>query len=97
MVSGKDTFPALIYGSLQWDAVHQLMLWQFVRVAAVRIEWLMGIIPKLNYAKHAEAMTNILLALRNIESEPSMLLMRHLLGRSATDLFTVNALKVHTG
>ncbi|KAH7722317.1 Integrator complex subunit 3 [Aphelenchoides avenae] len=90
----KDTFPALISASMTWEAVEQVMLWQFIRVAGIRIEWLMGIIPKLNYAKHAEAMTYILLAMRNMDSEPTMALMRHLLTRPSTDLFTVNAIKI---
>lgn len=54
----------------------------------------LGIVGRLNYNKHSEAVSSILLMLKTINYEPNMLLLRNLLSRPHTDLFVVHALKV---
>uniref|UniRef100_A0A914CAV4 SOSS complex subunit A homolog n=1 Tax=Acrobeloides nanus TaxID=290746 RepID=A0A914CAV4_9BILA len=88
----KDTITPILNASIQqWDTIEQIMLWTFIR-GFVKFDWLLNLIPRLAYNKHPEAITNLLLMIK--QAEPSLKLMQNLLSRPANDFFTICAIKV---
>ena len=75
----KDTFATIVTGSLTWETFEQFALWQLIGAHQVPIDCLYHILPKLNFAKHAEALTSTLLRLR--AERPNTDLVRHVLSR----------------
>ena len=75
----KDSFASIVTGSLSWETFEQLALWQLISAHDVPIDCVYGILPKLNFEKHAEALTAALLRLRT--ERPNADLVRHILLR----------------
>ncbi|CAI5440338.1 unnamed protein product [Caenorhabditis angaria] len=92
----KDTFSAHILASVEWPTSSQWIFWHLVHADGVPIEWFLPIIPKLDAAKHDEAIANILLMLKHMDREPWPGLIRSIFSRipGKDDNFTIDALKV---
>uniref|UniRef100_A0A914RW78 Ints3-like C-terminal domain-containing protein n=1 Tax=Parascaris equorum TaxID=6256 RepID=A0A914RW78_PAREQ len=59
----KDSFPAMLTASLSWEPMAQVIFWQLVHGESVPIDWAVQAIPRLQYAKHPEAVSNIYIML----------------------------------
>uniref|UniRef100_F1KT10 SOSS complex subunit A homolog n=2 Tax=Ascaris TaxID=6251 RepID=F1KT10_ASCSU len=90
----KDSFPAMLTASLSWEPMAQVIFWQLVHGESVPIDWAVQAIPRLQYAKHPEAVSNIYIMLSRFDREPNMNLLRALLSRSSVDMFTADCLKI---
>lgn len=93
----KDCFTSLLNASLNWETIEQYFFWQLINAEDVPLDWAIPIIAKLNFPAHAEAMANVVLMLKRLDKEPTMLLIRSLFGREPykkADLFSVSALKI---
>ncbi|VDN50090.1 unnamed protein product [Dracunculus medinensis] len=90
----KDSFPSILTASLSWETTAQFIFWQIVLGENVPFDWIVYIIPRLQYPKHSEAITHIYILLQRLDREPNMNLIRNLLSRSSADMFTVNCLKL---
>ena len=88
----KDSFQTVLQCSLGWETFEQYVLWQLASAHELPIEWIVPIIPKLSFAKHSEALTSILLLLR--EETPTQDLIKAILTREAEagDRFVVATL-----
>ncbi|MFH4975146.1 hypothetical protein AB6A40_001855 [Gnathostoma spinigerum] len=90
----KDSFPSILHASLQWESVAQFIFWQLVHGENVPIDWILPVLHKLQYPKHGEALTGVYLMLLRMDREPNMNLLRNLLSRPTSDMFSVNCLKI---
>jgi integrator complex subunit 3 len=75
----KDSFSSIVTGSLAWETFEQVALWQLIGAHDVPPDCMYSILPKLNYEKHAEALTATLLRLRC--ERPNADVVRHVLSR----------------
>lgn len=90
----RDSFRELLSASLAWETFEQYCLWQLVTAHGIPIDYILPILPRLEFAAHAEALTAILLMLK--QERPTADLLRHLLSREVrlpSDVFVVSALK----
>ncbi|VDN34128.1 unnamed protein product [Gongylonema pulchrum] len=90
----KDSFLPIVSASLTWETTAQFIFWQLVHAEGVPIDWILQIIPKLQYPKHSEAIAQVYIMLQRMDREPNMGLIRNLLSRTTVDMFTVNCLKL---
>ena len=51
--------------SLSWETFEQFCFWQLISAHGIPIETLVSILPGLNFTNHAEALTTLLLLLKN--------------------------------
>ncbi|XP_069697263.1 integrator complex subunit 3 isoform X2 [Periplaneta americana] len=89
-----DSFRALLSASLSWETFEQYCLWQLVTAQGIPISYILPILPRLEFSSHAEALTSILLMLK--QERPTEELLKHLLSREVRppqDVFVVSALK----
>ncbi|KAJ9587486.1 hypothetical protein L9F63_028259, partial [Diploptera punctata] len=89
-----DSFKALLSASLSWETFEQYCLWQLVTAHGIPIDYVLPILPRLQFSNHAEALTSILLMLK--QERPTADLLKHLLSREVRppqDVFVVSALK----
>ncbi|GLH05303.1 Integrator complex subunit 3 homolog [Gryllus bimaculatus] len=94
MFRHPDSFRALLSASLAWETFEQFCLWQLVTAHGIPVDYILPILPRLEYAAHAEALTAILLMLK--QERPTAELLRHLLSREVrppSDVFVVSTLK----
>lgn len=75
----KDSFASIVTGSLSWETFEQVALWTLINAHDVPMDCIYSILSKLNYDKHAEALTAVLLKLRS--EKPNADLIRHVLSR----------------
>lgn len=59
-----DSFQAVLLASLMWETFEQFCLWQLVTAHGIPIDYVLPILPRLEYNAHAEALTAILLMLK---------------------------------
>lgn len=78
-----DSVQNLLKASLSWETVEQLFLWQLLHVHNVSVENVAPLIPILDYNKHAEALTAVLLILK--QEQPSADCLRYLFLRDLRD------------
>ncbi|VDN02157.1 unnamed protein product [Thelazia callipaeda] len=90
----KDSFLPIVSASLSWETTAQFIFWQLVHAEGIPVDWVLQIIPKLQYPKHSEAISQIYIMLQRMDREPNMGLIRNLLSRPSSDMFTVNCLKL---
>ena len=50
--------------SLEWETIEQYFLWQLIATHNIPTEHLMPILPKLEFHSHAEALTSIMIQLK---------------------------------
>ncbi|RWS03044.1 integrator complex subunit 3-like protein [Dinothrombium tinctorium] len=92
----KDSFLSLLNASLEWETFEQFCLWQLIAAHNIPMEYVLPILPKLEFQTHAEALTNILLLLKR--ETPSQEVMKHIVNRDVkeSDSFVVSVLKYWT-
>lgn len=89
-----DSFVALLSASLSWETFEQFCLWQLVTAHGIPINYVLPILPRLEFNNHAEALTSILLMLK--QEKPTLDLVKHVLSRDVkpeSDVFAVSALR----
>ena len=90
----KDTLISVLNASLEWESIEQLFLWQIIRAHdAVTVEQSLPLLPKLEYPQHAEALTALLLLLK--QETPNADMLRHVLSREQrdNDSFVISVLR----
>ncbi|XP_020292373.1 integrator complex subunit 3 isoform X2 [Pseudomyrmex gracilis] len=89
----RESFTSLLTASLNWESFEQVCFWQLIVAHDFPIEWVLSVLPKLQFRNHAEALTQILLMLKH--EKPTLDLLRQLLARQNVDgdLFVVSALQ----
>ncbi|CAG5134392.1 unnamed protein product, partial [Candidula unifasciata] len=93
MFKNKETFLSILNASLDWETIEQYFLWQLVMAHNIPVEHILPILPKLEYNANAEALTSLMVLLKQVS--PSWDLLRPVLSRECkrTDYFTVSVLK----
>ena len=80
----KDTLMNVLNASLEWESIEQLFLWQIIGAHdGVNVEHALPLMPKLEYPRHSEALTALLLLLKR--EAPTQDLLRHVLSREQKD------------
>lgn len=89
----KDSFLSVLNASLDWETLEQYFLWQLISAHNIPVEHIMPILPKLDFTQHAEALSSILVLLK--QECPSSDLLRVIMCRDCkkTDYFVVSILK----
>ncbi|WAR00983.1 INT3-like protein [Mya arenaria] len=82
----KESFLKVLNASLDWETLEQYFLWQLITAHNIPLDYVMPMLPKLDYHCHAEALTSIMV--------PSSDLLRPILCRECkkNDFFTVSIL-----
>ncbi|BFZ01574.1 hypothetical protein BsWGS_04613 [Bradybaena similaris] len=93
MFKNKETFLSILNASLDWETIEQYFLWQLVMAHNIPVEHILPILPKLEFNANAEALTSLMVLLKQVS--PSWDLLRPVLSRECkrTDYFTVSVLK----
>ncbi|XP_035209460.1 integrator complex subunit 3-like isoform X2 [Stegodyphus dumicola] len=88
----KDSFLSVLNASLEWESFEQFCLWQLISAHNIPLDYILPILPKLEFTAHSEALTSILLLLKQEKPTPDLL--KHVMSREvkATDQFAVSAL-----
>lgn len=60
----RNSFNALLSASLNWETFEQFCLWQLVSAHGIPMNYVLPILPRLEYSSHSEALTAILLMLK---------------------------------
>ncbi|GBP60192.1 Integrator complex subunit 3 homolog [Eumeta japonica] len=64
MMFKSDDITTMLSTSLGWETFEQYCLWQLLTAHDISVEDVLPIIPKLSYKDHAEALTSVLLMLK---------------------------------
>ncbi|GFO40922.1 integrator complex subunit 3 [Plakobranchus ocellatus] len=93
MFKSRETFLSILNASLEWETIEQYFLWQLVMAHNIPVEHILPILPKLEFSSNAEALTNLMVLLKQVS--PSWELLRPVLSRECkkADFFTVSVLK----
>ncbi|XP_052795999.1 integrator complex subunit 3-like [Mya arenaria] len=88
----KESFLKVLNASLDWETLEQYFLWQLITAHNIPLDYVMPMLPKLDYHCHAEALTSIMVLLK--QDCPSSDLLRPILCRECkkNDFFTVSIL-----
>jgi integrator complex subunit 3 len=88
----KDSFKEVLSTSLSWETFEQYALWHLAAAHDLPIECVISLVPKLSYLKHAEALTSVLLMLR--QERPTPEIVKNLFARDVEpgDTFVTSAL-----
>ncbi|XP_023239440.1 integrator complex subunit 3 isoform X1 [Centruroides vittatus] len=89
----KDSFLSVLNASLEWESFEQFCLWQLIAAHNIPLDYILPILPKLEFQAHAEALTSILLLLK--QEKPTAELLKHIMCRDVklNDQFVVSVLK----
>lgn len=91
----KDSIPTLLEGTLEWETFEQFCVWQLISAHDIPVEQLLPLLPKLEFKKHAEAVTSLLLMLK--QEKPNAELIRTLFSRDvrqkSDDVLVLSTLK----
>lgn len=89
----NDSLQSLLRASLGWDTFEQFFLWQLVFAHDISLDILLPILPHLNFHNHAEALTSLLLLIK--QEKPTADLVKHLFSREVChgDMFVITILK----
>ncbi|XP_045775875.1 integrator complex subunit 3 homolog [Maniola jurtina] len=90
MMFKSDDITTMLSTSLGWETFEQYCLWQLLTAAEISVEDVLQLIPRLSYAQHAEALTAVLLMLK--QERPSADVVRQMFCRAldADDAFVVS-------
>ncbi|XP_005091080.1 integrator complex subunit 3 isoform X2 [Aplysia californica] len=93
MFKNKETFLSVLNASLEWETIEQYFLWQLVMAHNIPVEHILPILPKLEFTANAEALTSLMVLLKQVS--PNWDLLRPVLSRECkkSDFFTVSILK----
>ena len=61
----KDSFKDVLTSSLTWETFEQYALWHLAAAHDLPVECVISVVPRLSFSKHAEALTSILLLLKD--------------------------------
>ena len=67
----KDSFSSILTETLNWETFEQYCYWQIVYAHDFPIDIILPVLPKLQFHNHAEALTSILLMLKQERQENS--------------------------
>lgn len=89
----KDSFISILNASLEWETFEQYCLWQLIAAHNIAVDYILPILPQLEFNVHAEALTSILLLLK--QEKPTLELLQHIMSREVKpqDHFVVSVLK----
>ncbi|KAL5004662.1 hypothetical protein ScPMuIL_018118 [Solemya velum] len=89
----KESFLSVLNASLEWETLEQYFLWQLIAAHNIPPEHIMPILPKLEFTCHAEALTSILVSLK--QECPTTDTLKPILCRDhrKADFFTISILK----
>ncbi|CAH0588030.1 unnamed protein product [Chrysodeixis includens] len=92
MMFKSDDITTMLSTSLGWETFEQYCLWQLLTAHDISVEDVLPIIPKLSYKEHAEALTSVLLMLK--QEKPTADVVRQLFCRPVDeeDTFVVSTL-----
>lgn len=92
MMFKSDEFTTMLSTSLTWETFEQYCLWQLLLAHDISVEDVSALIPKLSYKDNAEALTSILLMLK--QEKPSAEVIRQIFCRpvDGDDTFVVSTL-----
>ncbi|KAK7476126.1 hypothetical protein BaRGS_00032619, partial [Batillaria attramentaria] len=90
----RETFLSILNESLEWESIEQYFLWQLITAHNIPTEHILPVLPKLEYSVNAEALTCLMVLLK--QESPSPELLRPVLCRECkkTDFFVVSVLKL---
>lgn len=60
----KESFTSLLTTSLNWETFEQYCLWQLIFAHDFPIDYVLPVLPKLQFRDHAEALSSILFMLK---------------------------------
>lgn len=83
MMFKSDDITLMLSTSLGWETFEQYCLWQLLTAHDISVEDVLPIIPKLMYKEHAEALTSVLLMLK--QEKPTADVVRQLFCRAVDD------------
>lgn len=86
MMFKTDDFTTMLTTSLGWETFEQYCLWQLLTAHDISVDDVLPIIPKLSYKENAEALTSILLMLK--QEKPATEVLRQLFCRPVEELDT---------
>ncbi|CAG4944150.1 unnamed protein product [Parnassius apollo] len=92
MMFKSDDITTMLSTSLGWETFEQYCLWQLLTAHDISVEDVLPIIPKLSYKDHAEAVTSVLLMLK--QERPTADVIRQLFCREIDeeDTFVVSTI-----
>ncbi|KAJ0175157.1 hypothetical protein K1T71_009298 [Dendrolimus kikuchii] len=92
MMFKSDDITTMLSTSLGWETFEQYCLWQLLTAHDISVEDVLPIIPKLSYKDHSEALTSVLLMLK--QERPTAEVVRQLFCRTVEqeDTFVVSTL-----
>lgn len=94
MMFKSEGIMAVLMASLTWETFEQYCLWQLLTAHDMSIDDVLPILPKLEFANHAEALTSILLMLK--QEKPTADVVQKLFARDVNetgdDHFVISAL-----
>ncbi|XP_023951765.1 integrator complex subunit 3 homolog [Bicyclus anynana] len=90
MMFKSDDITTMLSTSLSWETFEQYCLWQLLTAHEISVEDVLPIIPKLSYKEHAEALTSVLLMLK--QERPTADVVRQMFCRTVEeeDTFVVS-------
>lgn len=83
MMFKSDDITTMLSTSLGWETFEQYCLWQLLTAHDISVEDVLPIIAKLSYKEHSEALTSVLLMLK--QERPTTDVLRQLFCRSVED------------
>ena len=75
----KDSVQAVLTASLGWETFEQYALWQLIAAHDLPFDCVLPMVPKLSASRHSEALTSVLLLIR--QEKPTAELLKHLMAR----------------
>ena len=88
----KDNIPAILTASLGWETFEQYVLWQLISAHDLPFDCVLPLIPKFCASRHSEALTSVLLLMR--QERPTAEVLKYLMARevSGEDRFVSSCL-----
>lgn len=93
VIFNNDTLVNVLRESLKWETFEQCCFWHLIEAHNIPVDDLMPILPDLDFMKHAEALSSVMLFLK--QERPTVDLLKNILVRTAkpTDYFVVSILQ----
>jgi len=93
VIFNNDTLVNVLRESLKWETFEQCCFWHLIEAHNIPVDDLMPILPDLDFQKHAEALSSVMLFLK--QERPTLDLLKNILVRTAkpTDFFVVSILQ----
>ncbi|XP_044740759.1 integrator complex subunit 3 [Chrysoperla carnea] len=91
----NDSIQVVLEATLEWETFEQFCVWQLISAHDVSIDLLLPLLPKLEFKKHPEAITSLLLMLK--QKKPNAELIKTLFSRDVKndsgDVLVLSTLK----